>query len=349
MMISIMGLALQLLLCLSCLCHLVHGHTSSTSNALPPQAQAALKPVDFDAILMSRLQLNSTSDQGTSAGGSSGKAAAGAGKEEQTITLAGLVKTVEFILELPQNLNISFNRVPELRKRSFWAVIALCQRLQHDALSRMDELGLLNQLDEQLQQLPNHLCWPIARRVVFASLVQRRLVHGPFSPEAQIKVRDLCVRLYRLHQQAAARKGVIDFFHVSKVRQAATRLDAASDRPHAQSARFLLRAACRWGALFCVRLRVLASAQLSRPPHRAGHFLRGFISSCLIHTLSFPKYICMAGRHALTPCLLPTPYSACTCACLRACLRLSLPCCRPAAHRSVSWRASTAAPHSPSQ
>ncbi|KAG2442395.1 hypothetical protein HXX76_002481 [Chlamydomonas incerta] len=126
-----------------------------------------------------------------------------------------------FLLAAPLQLNASLNRVPEVEVEAFWDIVVSARALAEEderpvAGARVDLVTAVDALTAKVAALPTHLCWPVLRRVILAALVQRRLSYGAFSPAASAAVGRLAVQLFRLHRTGAGRKGVIDFFHVSK-------------------------------------------------------------------------------------------------------------------------------------
>ncbi|GLC49889.1 hypothetical protein PLESTB_000319800 [Pleodorina starrii] len=75
----------------------------------------------------------------------------------------------------------------------------------------------LDAMARQIAALPTHLCWPVLRRVVLAALARRRLLRSrPLSAAEQAAGGRLAGELFAAHRRAAGRKGILDFFHVSK-------------------------------------------------------------------------------------------------------------------------------------
>ncbi|KXZ56923.1 hypothetical protein GPECTOR_1g832 [Gonium pectorale] len=124
------------------------------------------------------------------------------------------------MLASPLALNASFERVPEQQHPEFWEIAAAAKKLSGvDAVTAQDIGDVVPQiraLSDLVSKLSDDLAWPVLRRIILAAVVQRRLIQGPYSAVAQAALVRLCVNLFLLHRRAAGRKGVIDFFHVSK-------------------------------------------------------------------------------------------------------------------------------------
>jgi hypothetical protein len=160
--------------------------------------------VDFESILIRRLKFNHTATANAT--------------DVTQVGVPQIIVTIKYLFAAPYTLNETFDKAPELAYDGFWDVVNAAKVLA-DEQSDLPEKALVAHLDAmaaRVAQLPNYLCWPVLRRVVLAALMQRRLTYGAFSAGAQAAVVRLCVRFFLLHRQAAGRKGVIDFFHVSK-------------------------------------------------------------------------------------------------------------------------------------
>ncbi|PNH04083.1 hypothetical protein TSOC_009792 [Tetrabaena socialis] len=173
------------------------------------QPSTTTATVDFEAVLARRLVLNSTQ-------GSNDSAAAG-----EEVSLESVLDTLQHLLAAPAALNDTFLRAAELGHPLFWEVVGAARVLAGldtagEGAAPGDAASQIAALAAKVAQLPDHLCWPVLRRIVVGAVVQRRLSQGPLSAAAQAAVTRLFARLYLLHKQAAGRKGVIDFFHASK-------------------------------------------------------------------------------------------------------------------------------------
>ncbi|KAG2487913.1 hypothetical protein HYH03_013493 [Edaphochlamys debaryana] len=145
------------------------------------------------------------------------------GREVVEVTIATVLDTLQHLLAAPVTLNETFLRVPELVYPHFWELASAARVLggaedppPDGPPGGQDVVTQLENISAKVAKLYKHLCWPVLRRVIIAAIVQRRFSQGPFPPEARPVIARLSVQLYELHKAAAARKGIIDFFHISK-------------------------------------------------------------------------------------------------------------------------------------
>ncbi|EFJ40544.1 hypothetical protein VOLCADRAFT_99677 [Volvox carteri f. nagariensis] len=171
--------------------------SSATTTMLAGSGHPA---VDFEAILLRRLSFNNTATQNVS--------------DIEHVGVAQVVETIGYLFASPHTLNQTFDKVPELQYHAFWEVVESAKALE--VLSTHELPAHIDAMTARVAQLPTHLCWPVLRRIVLAALMHHRLQHGPLSTDASTAVVRLCVQFFQLHRTAAARKGIIDFFHISK-------------------------------------------------------------------------------------------------------------------------------------
>ncbi|GIL86836.1 hypothetical protein Vretimale_15605 [Volvox reticuliferus] len=175
---------------------------SYATTAAPTGSGRAV--VDFDAILLRRLMLNNSATSNAT--------------DVAAVSVQQVMETISYLFTAPRTLNETFDKAPELNYEAFWDVVDGAEALSgmKGMLAESEVVALLDSMATRVAQLPTHLCWPVLRRIVLAALMQRRLQHGPFSLDAAAAAARLCVRFFLLHRTAAGRKGVIDFFHISK-------------------------------------------------------------------------------------------------------------------------------------
>ncbi|PNW71474.1 hypothetical protein CHLRE_16g655800v5 [Chlamydomonas reinhardtii] len=76
--------------------------------------------------------------------------------------------------------------------------------------------GLLGEALAVARGLPPNESWPVARRLLTAGLVLRRLRFGPLPPEDVVLATELLLTFFDAHRRAAQSKQVLEFLHVSK-------------------------------------------------------------------------------------------------------------------------------------
>lgn len=189
---------------------------------------AAAGSVDFEAVLLRLLPALKGTGPTSATAAAQDPAAAAAEADDAAAALPSLVEASRLVLKAPRLLNESFSEVAELASPLFWDVVAKAHELASPARAPPDAdaaaagagsafLRLAGELTELVARLPNSVGWPVARRVVLAAIVQHRIHQAaPFNKPEQAALARLSLRLFQVHRAAAARKGVIEFFHISK-------------------------------------------------------------------------------------------------------------------------------------
>ncbi len=168
--------------------------------AVVTQPRKPANSIDVESILSKRLGLN--------------KKDSPQNQEKVEVSQPATLALVQTMLEMPLGLNTSMERPPEmLYHDAFWEIVDLSKQL---SASSADAVSLLKKITAKVTQLPTHLCWSVTRRIVLAGIALHRINAGPYSAAAQAGIATLCQRFFELHKQAAVRKGIVDFFHVSK-------------------------------------------------------------------------------------------------------------------------------------
>ncbi|GFR40507.1 hypothetical protein Agub_g1076, partial [Astrephomene gubernaculifera] len=169
-------------------------------------SEAGGTAVDFETVWLRRVAAFNQTHQNN-------------GTDIAVVSLDSILETAQYLFAAPTSLNESFHTAPELQDDTFWEAVGITRQLaglNTTEVAASDVESLLDSLTAKVAKLPNELCWPVLRRFIAAALLQWRRRHGPYSAAAQAAIVRLCSQLFSVHKRAAGRKGVIDFFHVSK-------------------------------------------------------------------------------------------------------------------------------------
>ncbi|KAG2451832.1 hypothetical protein HYH02_003608 [Chlamydomonas schloesseri] len=121
--------------------------------------------------------------------------------------------------EVPNGLNDELRanptrRAAEVGKQGFNALVLISAKLAEGGTG--DTRSLLNGALAVARALPEDEGWPVARRLLTAGLVLRRLRLGPLPAEEVALATEVLLHFFDGHRRAAQSKAVLEFLHVSK-------------------------------------------------------------------------------------------------------------------------------------
>jgi hypothetical protein len=137
---------------------------------------------------------------------------------QQAATLAQLAQLVEWLEAHPQPSDTDAAFLPERRSPAAQALATAALRLYR--ANAKDVAATLSALREAGKALSGAVSWrgyPAARRLLIGAILKKRADFGAaFPAELQPAVDDVLLLLFALHRTSAAKRGAVQFFHVSK-------------------------------------------------------------------------------------------------------------------------------------
>lgn len=124
-----------------------------------------------------------------------------------------------FLEQAPARLKGGLELVWEMRIAPF--VVKKAISIGGPSIRRQAELAAeLQQFAKMLQstKAPKHLCLPVVRRLLIASIIKQDIKFGSekWTQELKNAVTDVLLALFHVHKRGAALKAAMEFFHVSK-------------------------------------------------------------------------------------------------------------------------------------